>query len=731
MAPRRKSPTDIAGQSDFRLRQHIINKFKIQRERSKKIGKLSISTVRSVIPYIGPEWRCGQRKSLEKLRKRRVKTRYLSNVSTHSANMSDVSDSSAFNVFSDLIPRDSLHETVVLDDTTFCGTNAEADITITKRVNIEDVSQTPRSLRAPTGRTILQDGDKEVDEAGTSKDIFGDNASGGVTTVTTIDDSSSDSDASVVTLADSISESSQRETSTIAETKEVEVIAFEEEKLDGSAVSWSIPDEEDLTLVDESRSTDISGAGVEQSRSIIGAPIASTSNSLQEVLTPSYCIPRVENGPILKKGFRENFSSYRFSAPTPYQPTFPAAILASRTFHAIDSPMGFVDLLTEGTANLCRTVLRRWVFAQTSAMEGAPIRICSYNVLCQNTISKTPYLYKHLTGIKRSYQLEWEYRSSLLARELLMISADVLCLQEVQEDHFHSFYLPVLARAGYRGEFKKRTREMFDGCAIFYRFPLQLLSYQPIEYFVGVNTVLDRDNIGQLVRFKEALSGKEICIANTHLLFNKQRGDVKLAQLAVLLANLDKECGPESARKCPYVICGDFNMQPYCHIYDFLIEGHLSFNNLRRADLSGQGSQGGPLLQANFMPPQTNIDMNCRFGVKRNGAVESSEVNRWTHSLKFASAYTHMSHDRWPEVSTFHCNGAANPDFLFYSINSRITEVSKGGTGEVAKIDDSPLHLVRHLSLPSELALRTTLGPWPNAVTPSDHIPLIADFILH
>lgn len=44
---------------------------------------------------------------------------------------------------------------------------------------------------------------------------------------------------------------------------------------------------------------------------------------------------------------------------------------------------------------------------------------------------------------------------------------------------------------------------------------------------------------GQLVRLKDMRIGREFCIANTHLLFNKRRGDVKLAQLAVLLANID------------------------------------------------------------------------------------------------------------------------------------------------------------------------------------------------
>lgn len=46
------------------------------------------------------------------------------------------------------------------------------------------------------------------------------------------------------------------------------------------------------------------------------------------------------------------------------------------------------------------------------------------------------------------------------------------------------------------------------------------------------------------------------------------------------------------------------------------------------------------------------------------------------------------------------------------------------------KVYEEGLRLVRRLSLPSVLQLKGTLGPWPNSVTPSDHIPLIADFVL-
>ena len=40
--------------------------------------------------------------------------------------------------------------------------------------------------------------------------------------------------------------------------------------------------------------------------------------------------------------------------------------------------------------------------------------------------------------------MSWEVRASLLSREFMMIDADVLCLQEVQNIHYDSFYKPFL-----------------------------------------------------------------------------------------------------------------------------------------------------------------------------------------------------------------------------------------------------------------------------------------------
>jgi len=74
-----------------------------------------------------------------------------------------------------------------------------------------------------------------------------------------------------------------------------------------------------------------------------------------------------------------------------------------------------------------------------------------------------------------AWALPWNYRRRNILRELVAYHADVMCLQEVQADHFENFLEPELAKYSYAGLHKCKTREFMgqygkmDGCAIFYR----------------------------------------------------------------------------------------------------------------------------------------------------------------------------------------------------------------------------------------------------------------------
>jgi len=120
----------------------------------------------------------------------------------------------------------------------------------------------------------------------------------------------------------------------------------------------------------------------------------------------------------------------------------------------------------------------------------------------------------------------------------------------------------------------------------------------PVDFNRGVE-ILDRDNVALLIMLqpkKDWTGGQDmrLCVATTHLLFNPKRGDIKLAQLAVLLAELDRftrkgvEAGTGMPLYHPSILCGDFNAVPYSEIYRLVHRGRLKYENLVSKDISGQ-----------------------------------------------------------------------------------------------------------------------------------------------
>ena len=97
----------------------------------------------------------------------------------------------------------------------------------------------------------------------------------------------------------------------------------------------------------------------------------------------------------------------------------------------------------------------------------------------------------------------------------------------------------------------------------------------------GAEGVLTWGNVGVVLVLREAAGARRrICVANTHLVFNQKRGEIKLAQAAILVhavADLIVECaGPDGAGSVAIVLGGDLNSTPRSKIAEFLTRGSAS-----------------------------------------------------------------------------------------------------------------------------------------------------------
>ncbi|XP_030302928.1 protein angel homolog 2 isoform X1 [Calypte anna] len=374
--------------------------------------------------------------------------------------------------------------------------------------------------------------------------------------------------------------------------------------------------------------------------------------------------------------------------------------------------------------------------------------VMSYNILSQNLLEDNSHLYNHC----KQQLLIWTYRFPNILQEIKELDADVLCLQEVQEDHYRGEIKSSLESLGYHCEYKMRTGRKPDGCAICFKTSkFSLISSNPVEFFRHDIPLLDRDNVGLVLLLRPLFHSKAnaaICIANTHLLYNPRRGDIKLTQLAMLLAEIASVAPQNDGTFCPIIICGDFNSVPDSPLYKFIKEGKLNYEGLAIGKVSGQeeSPRGQRILSIPIWPKKLGISQNCVYEIKQQQkeespgekldeakldtqeAVVASEKlsSKLQHHFKLSSVYSHYFPETGiPEVTTCHSRSAVTVDYIFYS-------AANGDTAAQPGTDDSfhgGLKLLGRLGLLTEKDLWTVNG-LPNEKNSSDHLPLVAEFRL-
>ncbi|XP_011302782.1 protein angel isoform X2 [Fopius arisanus] len=237
------------------------------------------------------------------------------------------------------------------------------------------------------------------------------------------------------------------------------------------------------------------------------------------------------------------------------------------------------------------------------------LRLLTYNILAQNLLETHSYLYKY----HNESALSWERRKPLIHQEIIEAGANVICIQEMQMDHLEEFIMPFAAN-GFDYLYKKRTNDMRDGLLLlFRRNQLKLVDHVHVEYHQTSTDILNRDNVGIVAKFSLRDSPEtHIVISTTHLLYNPKRSDVRLAQTQVLFAELERISFIENTRDGPnyhpIIVCGDFNLQPFTGVYQFIVDGNFQYlGKGRKLEESGFRRLSNSLIPSSLL-----ITDNCQ-----------------------------------------------------------------------------------------------------------------------
>ncbi len=350
-----------------------------------------------------------------------------------------------------------------------------------------------------------------------------------------------------------------------------------------------------------------------------------------------------------------------------------------------------------------RRLYRRFerVGAQPHSHHPQTFSVCSYNVLAECNV------HRHFYPRVPEWVLAWDNRMAKMARELGHYAPDVVALQEV--DHFHDFERALPEHQGLfsqRGEGTDLPRGHWphDGLAVFLKRSLFAVEQVSSVALPDPEGLLTKPHNALLVAARHIPSGGMVLVANAHLPYNPKRGDIKCAMLVHLLRQVQEFSAALGARHQhppALLVCGDMNATPTSPLGQLLggrtVHGASSLN---RHTFDGLQEAAGMAISA--APDDQYGIFQALAAAEGGGDAISNPIDR-----QMVSVYGDLSGT--PSVSICNDTWASLVDHILFSQDS--------------------LRLTSRLSLPSQDEVHS-VGGLPNSRHGSDHVPLIANFVL-
>lgn len=129
----------------------------------------------------------------------------------------------------------------------------------------------------------------------------------------------------------------------------------------------------------------------------------------------------------------------------------------------------------------------------------------------------------------------------------------------------------------------------------------------------SISQILNRENVAIIAKLapKDDPSATFV-VATTHLLYNPRRQDVRLAQVQILLAEIDRIAYELDGHYAPVILTGDFNLKPYSAPYKLLTRGQLRYENLQARTLEQHDGNVVERSGKRLLPPGLGITDDCQ-----------------------------------------------------------------------------------------------------------------------
>ena len=369
------------------------------------------------------------------------------------------------------------------------------------------------------------------------------------------------------------------------------------------------------------------------------------------------------------------------------------------------------------------------------------IKILSYNILAQNLLKDSLHITEE--EIDKINYLNIDYRFNKIFETIEQLNPDICLFQEFEQngklkDLFKSKNL------AYEIIFKKRPGDHQEGCAIVYnkkKFRLEYYTslefrsvnninspetqkydyYNKNNYFKKYNpTLFNKENVASIVLLQSYETSFYYLIVCTHLLFNNNRGDIKLGQIYQLIKAILLIKNYYKNISITTILGADLNSSYNSAIYEFITKKELNVEFLIKYNLSGQNMKEyiseNSLWDENFQWYNEIINTYPKFNdykiilitkkYKKNYYDDNKDKKMILENKVVMKSFYKEKNGKEPNITSYSTSFKGTLDFLFYNTDLNI---------EINKVLDTP-------ELNHDI---------PDINHPSDHLPLFAEFKIH
>ena len=355
------------------------------------------------------------------------------------------------------------------------------------------------------------------------------------------------------------------------------------------------------------------------------------------------------------------------------------------------------------------------------------IKILNYNVLAQSLLCDSLHMTKE--EIDKIDYLGEDYRFNKIIEKIEELTPDICLFQEFEQNGKLKQLLKS-KKFSYETIFKKRPGEHEEGCAIVYDKKKFRLEYYcalelraenqkniPYSKKKGSPNLFNKENVASMVVLESYKTSFYYLIICSHLLFNNNRGDIKLGQIyqilqsALLIKNYYKN------KKITTILGADFNSTPKSAIYDYITNKELNVEFLIKYNLSGQTKQeyvsSESLYDENSGWFKEIINTYPKFDEHKIILITKKQYKNYNdfedkiklileNKIVMKSFYKEKN-GKEPKATGYSKTYHGTFDFLFYNSEYNI---------DIKKVGDIP---------ENEIDI-------PDKDYPSDHIPLFVEF---